>query len=100
MNDDLFDFPCSSTFREGLPSLSVDYRASGTFTGPRYSKQRAPQTRGVSRRIEALELRVRELRKRCAVLEEENRELKEAKRRAMSTVMATTGGGLDVKPRA
>jgi hypothetical protein len=36
--DDLFDFPCSPTFREGLRKLSVDYRASDTFTAPRYRK--------------------------------------------------------------
>lgn len=39
--DDRFDFPCSATFRGGLPDLRVDYRASSTFTGPP-SRRRSP----------------------------------------------------------
>lgn len=30
LSDD-FDFPCSRTFRDGLPDLTVDYRVSRTF---------------------------------------------------------------------
>jgi hypothetical protein len=41
MKNEQFDFACSRTFREGLPNLAVDYRASDTFAGPP-SRRRSP----------------------------------------------------------
>lgn len=44
MKGEQFDYPCSRTFREGLPDLRVDYRASNTFTGPPSRRRtRSPQ---------------------------------------------------------
>jgi chaperonin cofactor prefoldin len=52
----------------------------------------------VDERFEALELRVRELQKRCEILTEENEELKKQFSRRQAT--AGTERGLDVETRA
>jgi hypothetical protein len=71
MKDEDIDFACSSTFREGLPNLRVDYRASDTFAGPRLSARPKPARLVNDSRLSSLQQKVRELRSSCKYWEEE-----------------------------
>lgn len=54
------DYPCSSTFRDGLSS-SIDYRTSSTFADRRPSR-RGPDIRAYVAEIDMLRREIRELR--------------------------------------
>ena len=57
-NEDL-DFCCSSTFRQGLPELTVDYRASDTFTGPPFRRQTGSQCFAADQQLDDLRQQIR-----------------------------------------
>lgn len=77
------DYPCSSTFRAGLPA-TVDYHISSTFSGAeRRPSRRGPDLRAYVAEIDTLRREIRELRRevedgqrRAAIAEAELRDLR------------------------
>lgn len=73
------DYPCSATFREGLPA-SIDYRTSRTFSGERRRSRRGPDLRAyvaeidaLRREVQALRREVKDCQRRTAIAEERAR---------------------------